>query len=236
MEAGEIALVSGAQLTPDRTAVDSAGLQQQKSRPGPSAGFVYTTWLGRHQGVGAEANLGNTNTRLADFASNNWTMNRVSVDGFYIYRWPRGNFTPFVKGGVGSMILVSGAAPSHIVVGLDWRMEQIAGAGFTYRLSPQFGFTAEYQSRFFRNPDFSDHQWHPQRNVLSEPRIGLTWNVHRNPEGQGHWPARPRTEQPFGMSILGRRESRSIARRWNRPGGLGAGGQSAAGARRAARV
>jgi hypothetical protein len=236
MEAGDITLLSGAQITPDRTAVDSAGLQQQKSRPGPSAGLAYTTWLGSHQGVGAEANFGNTNTRLADFASNNWTMNRVSVDGFYIYRWPRRNFTPFMKAGVGTMILISGAAPSHIVVGLDWRMEETASAGFTWRLSPQFGFTAEYQSRFFRNPDFSDHQWHPQRNVLSEPRIGLTWNLHRNPEEQGRWSARPRSGQPVGMSILVRRESRFIARRWNRPGGHGAGGENPAVGQRAARV
>ncbi len=182
MEAGDITLLTGAQITPDRTAVDSAGLQQQKSRPGPSAGLAWTNWLSRHQGIAAEANLGNTNTRLADFAWNTWTMNRVSVDGLYVWRWPRRKLTPFVKGGLGAMITVSGQSPGHVVVGLDWRMEQIAGAGMTYRLTPQFALVAEYESRFFRNPDFSDHQWHPERNVLSEPRIGITWNRHRNPE------------------------------------------------------
>jgi hypothetical protein len=182
MEAGDITLMAGAQMTPDRTAVDSAGIEQQKSRPGPSAGLEYTSWFTRHQGFIAAANFGNTNTRLADFAWNTWTMNRVSVDGLYVYRWPHGKFAPYVKGGLGSMITVSGQAPGHIVVGLDWRMEQVAGSGFTYRVSPRFGLVAEYEARFFRNPDFSDHGWHPQRNVVSEPRVGIVWNFHRHPE------------------------------------------------------
>jgi hypothetical protein len=40
------------------------------------------------------------------------------------------------------MITISGQAPSHA----------LAGAGFTYRLSPQFGFISEYNLRFFVTP------------------------------------------------------------------------------------
>lgn len=182
MQAADLAVLTGIEITPDRTALAPAGVQQQKSRPGPSAGLAYRKWFTTHQGFGAEASFANTNTRLANFAENNWIMNRVSVDGVYTYRWVDRRFAPFLKGGVGTMITIGGQAPSHALVGLDWRMEEVAGAGFTYRLSPQFGFIAEYNSRFFRNPDFSDHLWHPQRNVVSEPRIGITYTVGRRLE------------------------------------------------------
>jgi hypothetical protein len=182
MHAQDITILTGVQLTPNRTAIAADGLQRQISRAGPSAGIGARFWLSGHSGLFAESTLGNTNTQLADFALNSWTMNRVSVDGGYIYRIPRGRWTPYVRGGAGTMITISGHAPGGQQAGLDWRMEEIAGAGAEYRVGRRFSLNAEYLARFFRNPDFSDHSWRPERNMVSEPRIGITYRLGYSPE------------------------------------------------------
>ncbi len=182
MHAQEITITTGAQFTPNRNALDGAGVQRQISRTGPSGAAGVKFWLSSHSGLFAEATFANTNTQLADFARNTWTMNRVSIDAGYIYRLNRGRWAPYVKAGAGSMITISGRAPGGPEVGLDCRMEEIAGPGVEYRLGRRFSFQAEYLARFFRNPDFSDHGWHPERNVISEPRIGIAYRLGYSPE------------------------------------------------------
>jgi hypothetical protein len=49
-------------------------------------------------------------------------------------------------------------------------MEEIAGMGIQ-----RGNFSVEYDSHFLRNPDFTDHTWHPERNVISAVMIG--WRV-----------------------------------------------------------
>jgi hypothetical protein len=76
------------------------------------------------------------------------------------------------------MLTVSGLPsgwPHGAPVGLDGRMDEIVGTGVNYRLSRRFSLLAEYDCHFFRNPDFTDHTWHPERNEVSEPKIGLTY-------------------------------------------------------------
>jgi opacity protein-like surface antigen len=80
------------------------------------------------------------------------------------------------------MITISGHASGGPLVGIDWRMEEIAGAGVEYRLTRRIALNAEYVARFVRNPDFSDHDWHPERNVVSEPRIGITYMLRYSRE------------------------------------------------------
>lgn len=173
--ASELTLTMGGQITPDKTA--DSGRVQQISRPGPSAGIEYRSWFTRHQGAAFQTNYANTNTRLADFALNTWTMNRFGVDGLYTYRWFVHRFTPFAEAGIGSLVTLSGHAPppGNAFVGADVRLEELAGLGVSYPLSRRFSILAEYQCHFFRNPDFGDHGWHPERNEVSEPKIGLTY-------------------------------------------------------------
>jgi len=182
MYAQEITISTGAQITPDRTAIAADGVQPQISRIGPTVDAGAKFWLSRHSGLFAESTFGNTNTQLADFTGNTWTMNRVSVDAGYVYRWTRTRWTPYVRAGAGTMITISGQAPGGPRVGIDWRMEEIAGAGMEYRFTRSFSLNTEYLARFFRNPDFSDHEWHPQRNIVSEPRIGITYRLRHSAE------------------------------------------------------
>lgn len=182
MQAQEITITTGAQITPNRTAMAPAGVQPQISRLGPTAGLAAKFWLSRHSGLFAESTFGNTNTQLADFSGNTWTMNRVSVDAGYVYRLPRTRWTPYFRAGAGTMITISGRASGGPRVGIDWRMEEIAGAGVEYRLTRNFSLNTEYLARFFRNPDFSDHDWHPERNIVSEPRIGITYRLAHSAE------------------------------------------------------
>jgi hypothetical protein len=108
-------------------------------------------------------------------------MNRISLDAAYEYRWRAGKISPFVKVGGGSMVILSGRASGapHPLVGADSRLQEIAGAGFNYPLSRRFSLLAEYDCRFFRNPDFTDHHWHPERNEVSEPKFGFTYTFGR---------------------------------------------------------
>ena len=50
---------------------------RQDSRTGPAADVVYMFRLGRHHGIGFLADYADTDTRLADFALNTWTMTWV---------------------------------------------------------------------------------------------------------------------------------------------------------------
>ena len=173
--ADDLTATFGTQITPDRTATTQTGIYPQQSRPGPSVGIEYEHWFNSHHGVAFAVNYSNTNTQLADFALNTWTMNRLSFDGEYKYHWNFGKISPFAKAGIGSLVTLSGEAPppGKFPVGLDVRLEEIAGAGLSYRLSRRFRLLAEYECRFFRNPDFSDHGWHPQRNEVSEAKFGI---------------------------------------------------------------
>ena len=54
-------------------------------------------------------------------------------------------------------------------------MDEIVAAGITYRFSRRFSAVAEYDCHLFRNPDFTDHTWHPSRNEVSESKISLTY-------------------------------------------------------------
>ena len=175
--AADLTFTAGAQITPDKTAVNWQGLQPQDSRIGPSAGVEYVFHVGTHHGIGFLVDYANANTRLADFGFNTWTMTRLVFAPEYVYRFSAGKVSPFVKAGVGGMITISGkaSAPTAPGVGLDGRLDEIVGAGTSYRLSRHFRLLAEYDCHLFRNPDFTDHTWHPQRNEVSEPKIGLTY-------------------------------------------------------------
>jgi hypothetical protein len=169
----DLTMTTGVQITPDKTA--DAGLYPQQSRPGPSVGIEYGHWFTSHHGVVFGVDYANTDTRLADFTANNWTMNRLGFDAAYEYRWNFRGVSPFAKLGIGSLVTLSGQAPGNVPVGVDWRLEELAGVGVSYRLSRRFGLLAEYECHFFRNPDFSDHAWYPQRNEVSEPKFGITY-------------------------------------------------------------
>ena len=167
----------GAQITPNKTALEYGLEQPQQSRPGPSVGLDYRHWFTAHQGVDVEVDYANTNTQLQNFLYNTWTMNRLSLDGAYEYRWTKGKLSPYLKAGLGSLVTLSGRAdpPGVGWVGVDTRLEELVGAGLNYRLSKRFSLLAEYECHLFRNPDFSDHSWHPQRNEVSEPKLGITY-------------------------------------------------------------
>lgn len=178
----ELTVTAGAQITPDKTAINQYGVWPQDSRVGPSAGMEYIFDLGAHQGIGFLVDYANTDTRLANMDFNTWTMTRLVFAPEYVYRFRKGRFSPFLKAGVGGMITVSGkaaGAPDAPGVGLDGRTDEIAGVGMSYAFSRHFSVLAEYDCNFFRNPDFTDHTWHPQRNEVSEPKIGLTYRFGR---------------------------------------------------------
>jgi opacity protein-like surface antigen len=166
----EFTVVGGIAVTPDRKATE-AGTWNQESRNGPSIGVEYQAW----KGVFTELNYVNTNTRLQNYAINTWTMNRLSLDSGYEHSWRTGKLSPFVKLGAGVMVLVSGQATDHTSAGLDKRMELLTGAGLRYRLSNHVSAVLEYEGRIIRNPDFSDHSWKPERNFLSEGKIGISY-------------------------------------------------------------
>lgn len=182
MQAQDLTFTTGVQLTPDRTAISTSGLQPQISRVGPAAGLGVRFWLSKHSGLFGESTFGNTNTQLADFTGNTWTMNRVCIDAGYVYRFIRARWTPYLRAGAGTMVTISGQAPGGPRVGIDWRMEEVAGAGMEYGLTRRLWLNGEYLTRFFRNPDFSDHEWHPERNIVSEPRIGITFKLGHSAE------------------------------------------------------
>jgi hypothetical protein len=178
LNAADLTITAGLPVTPNRTATDTYSndhIWNQESRIGPSAGLMYRKWLGKHSGIFGETDWSNTNTRLGDYSVNTWTMNRITIDGGYTYHWLSGHWSPYVKAGVGCMVFMSGMAQNGTSAGLDNRMEELAGAGVSYRLSKRFGAVLEYNARFLRNPDFNDHTWHPQRNVISAPAIGISY-------------------------------------------------------------
>jgi len=174
----DFSITVGLPVTPNRQATDTdtgALVWNQESRIGPSVGITFCKWLSIHNGLFAEVGYSNTNTRLADYGVNTWTMNRVTVDGGYTYRWTFGRITPYVKVGCGAMVFISGMALNNTSAGLDDRMEGLAGSGVDYSFSRRLSLKVEYEGRFIRNSDFSDITWRPQRNWISEPRIGITY-------------------------------------------------------------
>jgi hypothetical protein len=161
----EITFYTGVQMTPARTA--NNGLYNQVSRPGPVLGLGIAHWFGRN-GIQFQTDWMNTDSQLGDYSVNTWTINRVHFDGIYLYRFSTGRWQPYLKGGVGGIIFISGRARNGIEVGLDSRIEEVAGVGLAYK-RVSFG----YEAHFFRNSDFSDHTFFPQRNVSSVLKVGF---------------------------------------------------------------
>lgn len=171
--APELTVTAGLAVTPNRKATEG-GTWNQESKNGPSLGVEYQAW----KGVFTELNYVNTNTRLQNYAINTWTMNEVSLDAGYERRWHTGKLSPFIKLGGGVMVIMSGQATDHSSAGLDKRMEVLTGAGVRYRLSNHVYAVLEYEGRIIRNPDFSDHSWKPERNFLSEGKIGISYDFN----------------------------------------------------------
>ena len=167
----DLTVTAGLAVTPDRKATEG-GTWNQESRNGPSLGVEYQAW----RSMFTELDYVNTNTRLQNYAVNTWTMNRLSLDAGYEHRWRTGRLSPFVKLGTGVMVLMSGHATNDTNVGLDERMEVLAGTGVRYRLNSHVSAVMEYEGRVIRNPDFSDHSWKPERNFLSEGKIGFSYD------------------------------------------------------------
>lgn len=172
--AGDLTVTTGIAITPLRTADD--GRWNQESRLGPTAGLEYRFF----KGFFAEANYVNTNTRLGDYSINLWTMTRASVDGGYMPTKRLGKYELYAKGAIGAMTLVSGKALDLASAGLDDRLEWVVGAGVRRNLLNHLSIGVEYEGRIIRNPDFSDHTWHPQMNLLSEPKLTLTYRFARH--------------------------------------------------------
>ena len=176
---------SGIEVTPNRTAIAQGHRWPQQSRIASVFGLQVIKWF-KYNGVSLQSDWSNTDTRLANFSENTWTMNRVSFDGEYVRRFVLRSWQPFVKAGVGGTVFVSGhdrcPTPNESCVGpdvgLDSRFEEILGAGIA-----KGRFVVGYDAHFLRNPDFSDHTWFPQRNVISAIFIGVNGlrgnNAHR---------------------------------------------------------
>jgi hypothetical protein len=79
------------------------------------------------------------------------------------------------------MMTLSGKAQNGIPVGADQRFEEIAGVDYTHGRMI-WGYTAH----FVRNPDFSDHSWQAQRNVISEFSVGIILPSLRRPKLELH--------------------------------------------------
>jgi len=106
-------------------------------------------------------------------------MERISGNVSYVYRFlTEGGISPFVRAGWGTSITASGApAPGYGgAPGIDGRNDKIVGVGFDYRLSAHLSFRTEYEAHFLYNQNFADPTWTPARNLISEPKIGLTWS------------------------------------------------------------
>jgi hypothetical protein len=174
--AGQIELNSGWSYTP--TGRDIGSAITQSSKPTPFARIDYRIW----RGFGLESTFTPTTTRLHDNPAiytefnrvNQWRMQRLSLDPTYTQRLGR---HWFVRGGAGAMMTLSGKAQNGIPVGADQRFEEIAGLDYT-RGRMIWGYTAH----FVRNPDFSDHGWHAQRNVISEFSVGIILPSLRRPK------------------------------------------------------
>lgn len=179
VDAADLTLTIGAAITPNRQATEW-GVWNQESRLGPTAGLIYRKSLSAHHGVFTEANWSNTDQRLQVYSTNTWTMNRVSIDGGYMYRWSAGRWSPYLGVGIGSMVFISGRDTNLSTAGLDCRMEALGSAGVSYRLSSRFSARLGYEARWLRNPNFSDPYWKPQRNIISEPKIGLMYTFRGN--------------------------------------------------------
>jgi len=173
--AGQIELNSGWSYTPTGRAIGYA--TTQASKPAPFARIDYRIW----RGFGLESAFTPTTTRLhqnpAIYAEynrvNQWRMQRLSFDPTYTQRLGR---HWFVRGGAGALMTLSGKAQNGIPVGADQRFEEIAGVNYT-----QGRMIWGYTAHFVRNPDFSDHSWHAQRNIISEFSMGLILPSLRRP-------------------------------------------------------
>ena len=169
----------GGQITPDRVGLSDHTIPvSQTSKPGITAGFQYRIFFSRHQGFEAEATLTPTNTQLDHTAFYTWQMERVSINGSYVYRFFKmGGFTPFARAGLGTSLTASGSpAPgAGGAPGWDTRLDKIVAAGMDYQLTEHLSFRSEYEAHFLLNQDFADTTWTPARNIISEPKIGLTW-------------------------------------------------------------
>jgi len=180
MSAADFTINFGGQITPDKFGLSNHVVPvSQTSKPAITAGFEYRLFFSKHQGIEAEATLTPTNTQLAHSPFYTWQMERISVNGCYVYRFSTvGGFTPFVRAGLGTSITASGSPEPGAggAPGLDLRMDKILGAGFDYRLTEHLSFRAEYEAHFLLNQDFADTTWTPAQNVISEPKVGLTWS------------------------------------------------------------
>lgn len=172
----EFRIQTGIEITPNRTAIARGRRFPQQSRVAPVVGLQVIKWF-KYNGVSFQSDWSNTDTRLANFSQNTWTMNRFSFDGEYVRRFVVRSWEPFVKAGVGSTIFISGHDRCPIAnkscvgpeVGLDSRFEEIVGAGIA-----KGRFVIGYDAHFVRNPDFGDHTWFPQRNYISAIFLGIT--------------------------------------------------------------
>jgi hypothetical protein len=172
----EVRIETGVEITPNRTAISRGRQWPQQSRIAPVIGLQVIKWF-KDNGVSFQSDWSNTDTRLATFSQDTWTMNRVSFDGEYVRRFVLGSWQPFVKAGVGGTVFISGhdrcPKPGETCVGpevgMDSRLEEIVGAGIA-----KGRFVVGYDAHFFRNPDFGDHTWFPQRNFVSAIFIGVS--------------------------------------------------------------
>ncbi len=178
--AGQIELDSGWSYTPTGRNIGYA--TTQSSKPAPFARIDYRIW----RGFGLESTFTPTTTRLQDNPAiyaeynrvNQWRMQRLSLDPTYTQRLGR---HWFMRGGAGAMMTLSGKAQNGIPVGADQRFEEIAGVAYTHGRMI-WGYTAH----LVRNPDFSDHTWHAQRNVISEFSVGIILPSLRSPKRELH--------------------------------------------------
>jgi opacity protein-like surface antigen len=179
MFAADFTINFGGQITPDRVGLSGHLTPvSQTSKPGIAAGFQYRILFSKHQGFEAEATLTPTNTQLGHNPFYTWQMERVSINGSYVYRFLKiGSFTPFARAGLGTSLTASGSpAPgAGGAPGWDDRFDKIVAAGMDYQLTEHLSFRAEYEAHFLLNQDFADTSWTPAQNVISEPKIGLTW-------------------------------------------------------------
>ena len=180
--ASDLSLTIGGQVTPDKIGLSSPGPQGQRdrvaqtSKPAPSFGFQYRQFLTKHFGFVAEASLTPTNTQLGHSALYIWQMERMSINGSAVYRITNRRVSPFIRVGGGTLVTIGGHTkiPGDIA-GTDIRAEEIAAVGFDYNLLKHVSLRIEYIGHFTLNPDFSDHSWKPQHNLISEPKLGLTY-------------------------------------------------------------
>ena len=92
----EVRIETGIEITPNRTALAQGHRWPQQSRIASVVGLQVTKWF-KYNGVSFQSDWSNTDTRLANFSQNTWTMNRVSFDGEYVRRFVLRSLAAFCK-------------------------------------------------------------------------------------------------------------------------------------------